>query len=230
MNRFVLRSLALGVFALVVTSVIAQRPQPGGPGGFGGQMGIAQLVTNKSVQEELKLTEDQIAKFKTASDEVRTKFKADLDKARESKDFKAMGDVMKSMNEESSKVMTKLMDDTLKPDQVKRIKQIELQVAGTRALASNAEVQKTLKLSESQIGEIKAINEEAQKDKQELFKSAGMDREKFKEVQAKSKEIDKDASEKSISKLSPEQKKQWIDMTGPKFELKMGGPMRPGME
>src|SRR5271170_1720706 len=64
MNRLVTRSLALALFALVVTPVFAQR-QPGF--GFGGgQMGIAQLVTNKSVQEELKLTEDQIAKLKSA--------------------------------------------------------------------------------------------------------------------------------------------------------------------
>ncbi len=224
MNRFGTRALALGVFALVVTTVYA-RSQPMG-GGFG-QMGIAQLVTNKSVQEELKLTDDQVAKFKTASEGVREKFKADLDKAREAKDFKAMGEVMKSMNEESSKTITKLGDELLKPEQMKRLKQIELQVGGMRTLANNAEVQKTLKLSESQVGEIKAITEDAQKDVMEVMKSAGRDREKMTEARKKVEEINKDATDKSLSKLTPEQKKQWIDMTGPKFELKMG--MRPGL-
>jgi Spy/CpxP family protein refolding chaperone len=227
MNRFGTRALALGVFALVVTTVTvyAQRQPMGGPG-FG-QMGIAQLVTNKSVQEELKLTDDQVAKFKTASEGIREKFKADLDKAREGKDYKAMTEVMKTMNEESSKALTKLGGDILKPEQMTRLKQIELQVGGTRSLASNADVQKTLKLTESQIGEIKAINEDAQKDVMEVMKSAGRDREKMTEARKKVEEINKDASDKSISKLTPEQKKQWIDMTGPKFELKMG--MRPGL-
>jgi hypothetical protein len=220
MNRLVMRGLALGLFALIVTPVFAQR-QPMGGFGFGGPQGIAQLVTNKSVQEELKLTEDQIAKFKTASEEINSKYKAELDKAREAKDFKAQGEVRKTMNEESTKVLTKLAEDTLKPEQVKRLKQIELQVGGTRALVSNADVQKALKLTESQIGEIKAINEDAQKDAMEVRKAAGKDREKQKEAQTKVAEINKDAAEKSLNKLTPDQKKQWIDMTGPKFDLKI---------
>jgi hypothetical protein len=223
MNRFVTRSLALALFALVVVPVFAQPPFPGG--GFG-VLGIAQLVTNKSVQEELKLTEDQIAKLKAASDGVRAKYKDQLDEVRKSKDFTKMGEINKSMSEESTKVITKLGDEILKPEQMKRLKQIEIQVAGPRALASNADVQKALMLSESQIGEIKAINDDAQKDIQEVRKGAGFDREKLMEVQKKVAEINKDASEKSLKKLTPEQQKQWIDMTGPKFELKMGGPMR----
>jgi hypothetical protein len=226
MQRFVTRGLAMALFALVVSPVFAQQPMRGG-GGFG-QMGIAQMVTNKSVQEELKLTPDQVTTFTKASEEVKTKFKAEMDKAKDAKDFKAMGEVMKTMNEESTKVLLKIADDTLKPDQVKRLKQIELQVGGTRALASNADVQKTLKLTESQVGEIKAINEDAQKDIQEVRKGAGRDPEKLKEVKTKTDAINKDATEKVLNKLSPEQKKEWIDMTGPKFELKMD-MRRPGL-
>jgi len=220
MQRIVTRGLAVALFALVVSPVLAQR-QPGPGAGFGGQ-GIGTLVTNKSVQEELKLTEEQVTALKTAGEGVREKFKADLDKAREGKDREKMTELFKTMSEESNKVMTKAVAEHLKPEQAKRLKQIELQVAGTRAL-TREDVQKELKLSEKQVGEIKAIGEEAQKDVTDLFKDAGGDRTKMQEARTKIQAIQKESAEKAMGKLSAEQKTHWQEMTGAKFELKQGG-------
>ena len=51
------------VLALIVSAPCAWAQRPGGRGGFGGGFGGgASLLAQKSVQEELKLSEDQIKK------------------------------------------------------------------------------------------------------------------------------------------------------------------------
>ena len=70
--------LALGVVVLVATPALAQRGGRGG-GGFGA-LGVAQLAQNKSVQEELKVSEDQGKKIKEALDKLREDLKDDYAK------------------------------------------------------------------------------------------------------------------------------------------------------
>ena len=65
-NRLVLAVLVLvGATALTVTSVTAQQPKQG-RGGFGGGMGggALNLIRSKTVQEDVKITEDQGSKLK----------------------------------------------------------------------------------------------------------------------------------------------------------------------
>jgi hypothetical protein len=104
----------------------------------------------------------------------------------------------------------------LKPDQLKRLKQIELQMQ--RAMAfSNPEVQKSLKLTSDQIEKIKTINDDAQAERRSLFSGGGGGRNQgnFQKMQA----MQKETLTKIEGVLTDEQKKSWKDMTGEPFQF-----------
>ena len=110
LNKVAFTALA---FAGGTCFVLAQPPGggfPGGGGGFGGMMqgrGLdpTQLLNNKSVLEELKLTEDEAK------------------------------DVLQKYNEETSSLLAKILKDKGKNDQAKRLDQIRTQQMGLRAFS-----------------------------------------------------------------------------------------------
>jgi signal transduction protein with GAF and PtsI domain len=71
--------VVLGVAVLLAVPALAQQRQQGqqgpGAGGFGG--GLAGLIENAGVQQELKLDTEQVEKAKAAVDKVREKHSAD---------------------------------------------------------------------------------------------------------------------------------------------------------
>src|SRR5262249_11392249 len=91
-------TLIFGAAALLVGSAQAQ--------GFGrGGGGVGQLLSNKSVQEELKLKDEQKEKIKTAVDKVREDMKDDIAKLR---------DFQNTKPEERAEIMKKVSEATLK--------------------------------------------------------------------------------------------------------------------
>ncbi len=201
--RFTALVLAIGL----VAPLFAQR-QPGA--GFGRGMDGSMLLTQKSVQEELKLTEDQITKVEKVGKDLREKYADDL------KDKDKRQETMKKMGEER----TKALAEVLKPEQTKRLKQIEVQVGGLNAL-SRDDVAKTLNLSEKQIADVKGIADDLRKDSTELFKDAGKDKDKFAEIMTKVRTLNKEAAAKFISSLSDDQKKAYKELTGDEFKGKI---------
>jgi hypothetical protein len=196
--------------------------QPGR--GFGNRgMDASALLGQKSVQEEIKLTEDQVAKVEKIGKDLREKYGEQLKDAGKDKDKRA--EITKKMGEER----TKMLADVLKPDQAKRVKQIEIQVNGLTAF--NAEdVQKALKLTEKQISDLKAMEDDLNKDRAEIFKDAGKD--KFAEAMVKVRTLNKEAATKFVSKLTDDQKKLYKDLAGEEFKGKIEAPTfgRPGKD
>jgi len=180
--------------------------QPGG--GF--RLGGDQLLLQKSVQEELKLTDSQKEKL------------AEVQKAVAKAGFKD-----KEGREEAMKGVTKVKDD-LKDEQKKRLKQIELQVSvqfgGVGALAKE-EVAKSLKLTDKQKEEIKELGDEFRKDAGEIFKDAKGDKEKFQEAQKKIAKLRQDSVDKVTKTFTDEQKSAYKELTGAPFEgrIEFGG-------
>jgi hypothetical protein len=206
MTRLLVALFAAGL----ATAVLAQ-----GPGRGMGGLTPAALLTNKSVQAELKLTTDQTGKLQDLAKDLREKHKGDLDKARQDKDFAKMGEVFKAIGEETEKALP----DVLKPEQLKRLHQIEIQVAPFQALAK-PEVQKKLDLSDKQKTEITAITDKLQSDRQELFKDVGKDKDKRQEANKKFTEMNNEAKTKAIGVLNEDQKKTWKELTGAPFDYK----------
>jgi ribosome recycling factor len=206
--------LALGLLAV---PALAQPPR----GGFG-QMGIGQLLMNKSVQEELKLDKESIEKITAAIGKVREDMKDDLAKLREQDTPR---EERQAINKKLTEATTKAVADLVKPEQMTRVKQIQLQVQGLNAF-NNPEVQKAVNLTDDQKEDIKKVNDEAGQKVRELFQDAQGDQDKIREMRTKITAMTKENMEKVTKSLKPEQQKALKELLGAPFELKIE-PRRP---
>jgi Spy/CpxP family protein refolding chaperone len=196
--------LGLATAIVVLASGVAlaqERQQRGGGrgvGGFGG--GQTFLLTQKSVQEDLKLSEDQIKKVKELSDKQREAFQGLRDLSQEERRTKM---------QELAKANEKAVGEILDAKQQKRIKQISLQQQGGRALA-NPEVAKELNLTEEQKTKVQTIVTESRPARGQGGQRAPLDEEARKKLQ----EARKATNEKLMNVLTSEQKAKWKEMTG----------------
>lgn len=193
MTRACQWALGLTLALLVATTAPGQekkRRGGRGAGGFGG--GQLMLLGQKSVQEELKLSDQQIEKVKELAKKNREGFK-DLKDLSEEDRRKKLAD--------TAAANKKALAEILKSDQRKRLKEISLQTRGGSALA-DPEVASALKLSDEQKEKIKSIREE----------SRGKGRGGF------TPEARKAAQEKLMGVLTDDQKTTWKTMTGEPFK------------
>jgi len=206
MKAFGRMALACGVVALMVVPASAQQGRGGR--GFGG--GGAALLSNKSVQKELKVTDEQAEKLNTFAREM-------LDKQRE--EFQASRDLSQEERRERARnraiELVKGMGQILKPEQVKRFEQLQLQQSGAGAFSS-PRVQEELKLTDDQQSKLREINEESGRAMRDAFQDSQSDREG---AMKKFAELRKQATEKAVGVLTDEQKKTWKEMTGEPFEV-----------
>lgn len=216
--------LALGLAVTISSLALAQR-QPFPFGGFGGTTGIA-LLTNKSVQDELKLTKEQVEKVTQAQAKMMEKMQDIFGKLQDLKPEERR-EKIQSLMKEASLDAEKMLKDVLKPEQTKRLKEIEVQQAGIQNFA-NEEIQKTLKLTGEQKDKIKTMSDDVRKDTQEIFKEAGRDFQKMAEARKKIVSLNKEAVDKAKATLNAEQKKALDNMMGKPFDLKIEAPRFPG--
>jgi len=199
-------------------------------GGFGGG-GPSGLVSNKAVQDDLKLSEEQVTKLKDWSKEFQKK-SAEIRKDKGVEFGKGGGfgkiepemlEKMAAANAEITKVAYKELADVLKKEQIDRLKQIQTQQQGTAAF-TNAEVVDALKLTAAQKDSVKGIAGDLAKDTKEIFgEGAGgkgkFDFEKFQENQKKVQKLQKEYLGKMEELLDDSQKKIWKDLKGEPFDL-----------
>jgi hypothetical protein len=226
MQRLGRIALVLAVAAMVSSSALAQerqqrqrgqrqqgqqqRGQRGGfAGGFGG--GTLFLLNQKSVQDELKLSDEQVKKAKELSDKQRASFGGLRDLGQEER--------LKKIQEQA-KANDKAVADLLKPEQLKRVKQISFQQQGARAL-SNPEVATALSLSDEQKTKIQSIQQEARGQRGQRGQGAGRPSE---EELKKREEARKATNEKVLNVLTAEQKTKWKEMTGEPFKGEISRP------
>src|SRR5207253_5339543 len=116
-----------------------------GLGGFGGRfVGDGLLLQNPGVKKELKLSDNQVKKITETTESIRDKHRDE---------FEALGkleggerrekgqELRKKVSDETQKALAEI----LKPEQSKRLKEIQLQQEGARAF-NDPEVQKALNL------------------------------------------------------------------------------------
>src|SRR5712692_38077 len=131
MRSFSKVAIVFGLALLLAVPAAAQQRQRGqgqgqgrgqGRGGFGFG-GIAGLINNEGVQKELKLDGDQLEKAKAAGQKVQEKHQDEFaklqDLSREERGAK-MGAIQQTISAETFKEL----DSILKPDQIKRLKQL----------------------------------------------------------------------------------------------------------
>jgi len=213
MRNFAKAALSVAVLAVATSVCFAQRG-----GGRGMQMTPEGplLLGNKSVQDELKLTDDQKKDVKTVTDAQREKMtKAFQDNKG---DMEAIQKAMKDINDESNKALTKTMD-SLTDAQKKRFKEIEVQVKGLKAF-SDEKVVAELKLTDKQKDDFKVKVDDFEKDRRALMTDAGRDQTKRTEAQTKITENQAKLTDTIVGSLTDDQKKTWKDLTGEKFTYK----------
>jgi hypothetical protein len=211
--------MTLAVAALIAGSACAQERGQGQP--RRGMMSLAppplQLLSQKSVQDELKLTEDQVS---SAGDLFRNQ-------------MRKMQSLQEKEPEEREKLRAEMAKDSdeaikkmLKPDQAKRLNQIHLQLQGAQAF-DKPELVKDLNINEEQKTKIKDLREAADKQMRGDRPQAGGDRQAARQ---KMQEINKATGEKIVSTVfNDEQKAKWKELTGEPFkgEIRTQGG-RPG--
>jgi Spy/CpxP family protein refolding chaperone len=207
--------LAVGAVVLLGTPAMAQR----GGGGFG--MGGGMLLSNKGVQQELKLDASQTEKVNKFVEESRAKrqeqFQALQGLSQEERQAK-MPEIMRAANEETQKALKGM----LKPEQITRFNQISLQQQGVMAFADPQVVDK-LKLTPDQTQQVKDVADSFRTESREIFQSNQDNRE---EAMKQMTALRKSKMDKVSALLTADQKKTWKEMTGEPFEVKF--EPRPG--
>ncbi len=232
MRKLARFTMAVTLAAGLVGLAVAQQRQPGGGGGFGfgGQTGPAQLINSKTVQADLKATEEQVTKLKEWAKGWATKSREMLTEKLKDVPMEERFQKMAAVNAEITKIAYEEIGKVLDEKQVKRLKQVELQMAGTRAY-SMKDVTDALKITEEQTGKMREIQMASFKDRQELNEEYGikgfggggggtkLEGDKAKEYQKKSEAINKDVETKIVAVLTDEQKKKFEEMIGDKIDV-----------
>ena len=231
-------TLALGLAVLLAGSALGQGQGRQGRGGRGMGGGAGAMLMQKAVQDELKITEEQLTKVQAVGTKVREKFADDFGRMQDmSQDERTA--LMKKVGDETTKEIASI----LTPDQQKRFKQLELQNAGPMAFLNNEELTKALNLTDEQKEKVKTIADDYTKDAAAFggrggrrgaggaggggggrgaFDPAAME-DNFKKREA----LRKEAVAKDVAVLNADQKKTYESMTGKAFEFKFTAPRPP---
>lgn len=210
--------VAFGLAGLMTLPAMAQQQRRGGGGpgggfGFGRTASVGMLLSNQSVQDELKLDDAQKEKVREFAAKARERARSageglrDLDQAQRREKFQ-------EMTREANAEARKAAGEILKPEQRRRLRQITLQTSGAAAF-EQPRLQNRLKLSDEQKSEISKVIEDSNKELRDLFQSG--DRQN---AFAKVREHREATLEKIKGKLNDEQKAEYSKLLGDPFELK----------
>jgi hypothetical protein len=229
--------------------------QPGGdrPGGgrsrggmfMGGSGGAPTLLDTagmllraEEVQKELELLDDQKAKLKAVSDEVREEMQKQGEKLRDLSQEERSAKFAELRKDFSAKITAKL-NEVLLPHQMERVKQLAVQRLGPMALG-DPDVQQKLKITDEQKEKMQAVRESITNSARELFGNReslqNLDenarRKRFEEMREKFGKLRSEAEGKALEILTADQKDTLEKMKGKKFDfpenMGFGGRRGPG--
>jgi hypothetical protein len=190
--------------------------QPDGP-----FTGFDVLLLTESVQQELKLSLDQLRQIKELARAVRLKRRSE---------FENRGYRTEDRVEKARAMLRAVSDETikgvaqyLKPDQLKRLKQIHVQWLGLQAFFE-PELQAALALRPEQKQELEKISQQLQDSSSKAVQAGNR-----KTVEPKLQTITnlrRQALAQAVGLLSPPQKQTWLYLTGTPFQPPALGPSR----
>lgn len=214
------RTIAALAIALVAAPLVAQQqgkgPGQGGPpqGPPSGPPPLIMLVSQRSVQSELKLTPQQMQKLSGVLTQQHAAMWTIAPADRMTK--------MKDLNETNDKAVTEI----LQAEQNKRLKEISLQIQGSKAYSDPAIV-KELELTMDQQLQIGAIEDtvRGQMGPPPQQGQQGKGPPPNPETMRKKMALAQKSAEEKIQKLlTDEQKAKWKELVGKPFT----GAVRPG--
>jgi hypothetical protein len=181
--------------------------------------GFDRLIMDEGVKKELKLSDEQLLKAKEVVHEIRQshgpEFEAILRGAEgEDRGRKAAAILQRISNETIVR-----FKGILQPQQIARLKQIELQERGLRAF-SDPDVERALGLTREQKAKIKEISEQAEQKMHEALQR-GQKGQNLSSTLQKLLAARRDMLEKAEQALTADQKKTWSGLAGPPFEFRI---------
>jgi hypothetical protein len=189
-----------------------------GPGGGGGGDPISGLLRSKDIQEELKITDEQIAAIKKLSERNRLKRPEGVDfREMSEEDRSAFFQKMQKQQAERMMEMKEQLEEVLLPTQIKRAEEIALQAQGVRAL-NQQKIAEKLGMTEEQQQQVKELQDSLQQDIREKMREMltgghGVG------VREKMMEIRKEMEEKVLGVLTLGQKATFEEMKGEPFKM-----------
>jgi hypothetical protein len=209
----------VGAAAVLVLLVVAVRVfiPAGQPSNFG--KNELWLLTQETVQGELRLSEEQLAKIA----------KLDVNKlaALSWENTHHLSQYNKEkIADQQDLAAEKALPWILDADQLKRLRQIYLQQRGRNAW-NDREVANELKITSQQKDELKALQDKQQKEMRSLFRPPGAganpDQAPPPVTREQVEELRKTYETQINGVLAPEQHETWVQMLGPPFK----GPVAP---
>ncbi|MBX9652265.1 hypothetical protein K2Y11_01460 [bacterium] len=199
----------VAVMLALTMSALAQRGDEK-PGPDGNQGNLARVLQNITVQKELALTEEQVTKARAASMAVLEKHRQDFAKALESDNKRdEIRKVFLAVTDETFEALTSILDSK----QLERLKQIELQFFGARALG-RPKVIAALKPTEEQKKAFDALGDRfGEKMRLVATDSASSPAEKAKKRSAVNDELAKEIA----NILDENQQREWSKLIGERF-------------
>jgi Spy/CpxP family protein refolding chaperone len=215
----ILSKMVVNLVVVVLTVAPAQAQRVAYIPGFG--YPATMLAGNKGVQHELKVDDSQAEKIDALVERLRENNR---------EQFQKLQDVPKDERPAKRLELTQAINgrlreglvDILKPAQIKRFDQIQLQTTGFNAFATSR-VQGALKLTAEQKSRLDGVIDEQDQAIRTANQSFQDDREG---TLRKVAELRKQGIAKAIGLLTDSQTATWKDMTGEPFEVRFE-PLRP---
>jgi hypothetical protein len=213
-----MKALGLCVLSIAIVTWTSSHAQAQRQGGRlpGGQFTPLGLLAQESVQNELRLSDDQKKQVTEQAEKQRAALGDLRNLSRQERQAK---------QQEDTKANAAAAAAILNADQTKRFKQISLQQRGPRAFA-DPEIAQALNFTIEQNEKINAIRESIQAEIGPLFRAAdaGGDRQ---ETRKKMDAIRKGSDEKLQGLLTPEQQEKWKSLVGDPFKGEIRRPQFP---
>jgi len=208
------RWMAVTVLTMAVLIPAMAQPPAGRPGGpFGGRLGgpmlMVGLLRSPQVQQELKLTDQQKQQLEQLGEQWREKMRGLRDLPPEERRQKGEG-----MRAEVEKQLATILNE----QQMKRLKQIALQVEGYAAL-ERPEIADQVGLTKEQRQKIRDILRQAGEKRREAFQQGQGDRQA---AFQRMREIRQWVDGEIEKLLTAEQKKKWQELIGEPFKFEGG--------
>jgi hypothetical protein len=184
----------------------------------------ATLIQNKSVQEHLDLTPDQVQKVFNVPILVRQQAEKEIEALKKIENAAEREAKKQALKKHTIAAGTKALQEVLKPEQLKRLQQIAMQMNDFQAFTV-AEVKEKLKLTPDQQIKLKTIADDGTKAMRDIMVAGkaqgGGD---FEKMWDKTRPARNKALANAVAVLTPDQKHIWQDMVGESFEFSLKRP------
>lgn len=235
MRRIALMLTVAAILGSTAGSLLAQPPGgTGGPGGgrgrgFGGPTGLLMIP---EVRAELKVTDEQYQKLRTAMEGLRPEGGGGQRGGFGNLSDEERAEMRKRL-EEFQKKTDEAMKSVLSEEQITRLRQLDLQRQGAGALG-RPDVAEKLGLTDEQKTKMREIQEAARPDFSAFGNLRDASQEERDKVRAEMRAKREKADADTMALLDAEQKAIWESMVGEKFDFPapqfggFGGGRGPG--